>query len=117
MQYSIFENVCKQTGITLEKEIPVNDLIYEFSRKHKVDYVLSKNGKCAIIEIEGGTSTEGFWNDCLKYNTLSTQYALFRFPAIMIKDTPIRVVEFINKFLTDTLTGDYLTKFYKENRK
>ena len=122
-KYPVFEHLLNQSKIQIELEHKVSDLIFDWNRKHRVDYVLSKNGKSLIVEIEGHgsaksrhTSFAGYHNDLLKYNTLRARdYTLLQFTAIMVKGKPLQVVEFINKWFNDEATGEYLTNFYAKH--
>lgn len=96
-QYLPFERYLTSLGVDISKEVPLSKLIAGFKHRHKSDYLLEKNNKQLILEIEGGnftggrhTNGVGYWNDTLKYNALTlSNFVLVRFTSILVKQNPV----------------------------
>ena len=92
---------------------------------------MSKNGKTLLLEIEGGTFTQGrhsrgvgFHNDTLKYNALQLNgFVLVRFTAIQINTHLVDTVELINSYFDNDINfnaklNEFTTKYkYKPKRR
>lgn len=126
MKYHIFEQLLKDKNISFEKEVLLKDLMPKpefFKHKFRCDYVIKHTNKFhkLIIEIEGGTFTQGrhnnsvgSWNDILKYNAvIFAGFPIIKFTAIMIKDNPVQVVDLIDKYVNHTLTTEDINNFTK----
>ena len=121
--YLIFETLLKQSDLDFRKEVMLNEIIgANFKHKHRSDYCIFINDRAAcIIEIEGGTFQQGrhnqgigYHNDCLKYNCLQVFVPVLRFTSQMINKQPVKIVEFIKKFVENNLNDEYLSEFMNE---
>lgn len=125
--YKSFEFAMQYLKIDFAKEMMVNEILKDKNYKHRFvcDYAIKKEGKVvAVVEIEGGTWTDGrhtrgkgFYNDCLKYNDLINFIKLFRFTSQMVENSPMLFAEYIKKSIDNEMTVKYLSEFTRKLKK
>ena len=124
-KYLIFEKLLSQSFEVVTnkgKEMMVKNLMpnsKDFKHLFRPDYVLKHNGHTFVIEIEGGVFSNGrhsrgagMINDMLKYNALiSVGIPILRFESNQIKEHPIRILSYIQRFADGSITTQYISDF------
>lgn len=124
-EYILFERYIISLGIDISKEVPLSKLITGFKHKYRSDYILKKNGKTLILEVEGGnftggrhTNGVGYWNDTIKYNALTLSgYVLVRFTAILVNQNPVQCADLLNAYFNDDINFYIMLNSFTEKHK